>query len=83
MILNAFIGFLGGAVVAGSVLVVTAADDVREARTMSPVVTVDSTTPAVFDPPSDEELAGISHRKLRVELLQMAHADQVARSAGR
>ena len=40
------------------------------------------TSPApVFAPASAEQLSSITHPELRAELLQMAHKDQVARSA--
>ncbi len=35
----------------------------------------------VFTPASAEQLSKITHPELRAELLQMAHKDQVARSA--
>ncbi len=42
----------------------------------------DETSPApVFTPASAEQLSKITHPELRAELLQMAHTDQVARSA--
>ena len=44
------------------------------------VTPAESTSP-VFKAPPDEELTKITHAKIRLEILQMASVDQLARSA--
>jgi len=42
-----------------------------------------ASTPAVFPPPSAEELSEVSLPKVRLDLLRMVHEDQVARRSGK
>lgn len=62
------------------VIVLESEQVTKEEATSAPVVTSD--VPAVFDTPTDEELAKISKPALRVELLKMAHEDQTFRRSG-
>lgn len=50
--------------------------------TSSTVVSTDAPTPAVFEPPPENEIGKITQPILRAEFLRMVYEDQVARSAG-
>ncbi len=51
-----------------------------EAESATTVVAPHASTSPVFDAPPAEELAKNTHAKIRLELLQMASVDQLARS---
>ena len=52
-----------------------------ETESATTVVTPHASTSPVFKAPPAEELAKITHAEIRLELLQMASVDQLARSA--
>ena len=55
--------------------------DTTEAESAATAVTPAALTSPVFRAPPAQELAKITHATIRLELLQMASVDQLARSA--